>query len=65
VKVRFEYPAPVGTHPYEQRAAAKYLTLGSVYTVSRQRTMRPDYTDFFLEEIPNIGFNSAHFVEVP
>jgi hypothetical protein len=47
----------------DKKRAAKYLTVGSTYTIAH--TEVDNYsTDVYLEEFPNIYFNSVHFEDV-
>ena len=57
-KVAFHNPN--SGYPYDQKRAAEYLELGEVYTVKMTRI---DHwvTHVWLEEIPDVAFNSVMF----
>lgn len=49
---------------WEKGEATAKLTVGKVYTLARQPEVFSWYTRLYLEEIPNVGFNSTKFAEV-
>lgn len=62
-KVRFAYPN--NGYEYQQETAAKYLTIGAVYTV-HHTSVGGFSTSVWLEEIgiDTVSFNSVMFEEV-
>lgn len=57
-KVIFSYPT--AGHKHDQDKVLKYLTLNETYTV-KELDVESYHTDVFLEEFPDIAFNSVHF----
>ena len=54
------YKHPNSGYKHHQETARKHLVLNQVYTV--ERTEVGDWhTDVYLQEVPGIAFNSAHF----
>lgn len=57
-KVIFKYPT--AGHKHDHELVKKHLTLNELYTVNK--TVVGEYhTDVYLEEFPNITFNSVNF----
>lgn len=57
-KVIFKYPT--AGHKHDHELVKKYLSLNEIYTV--ERTIVSEYhTDVYLEEFPNVAFNSVNF----
>lgn len=61
-KIVFKHPG--SGYDYDQETARKYLTVGSVYIVERTVTHSWS-TEVFLQEVPNISFNSVLFEDQP
>jgi len=49
---------------WEKVEATAKLIVGKVYTLARQPEVFSWFTRLYLEEIPNVGFNSTKFAEV-
>lgn len=52
-----------GGHDLQIETANKYLKKGQIYTVLRT-DIHNFHTDVYLQEVPDISFNSVHFDEV-
>ena len=47
-------------YPHDRELCKQHLTLGEVYTVEKT-SVRSDSSRVWLQEIPNIAFNTANF----
>lgn len=50
-------------YDYEQKTAQKYLVIGKEYTIDKTN-VEGWYTNVYLEEFPNIIFNSTFFEDI-
>lgn len=59
-KVVFSHPD--AGYPHDQETARKHLKVGKKYTIKRTK-VHSFHTDVFLQEVPEVSFNSVHFTE--
>lgn len=54
------FDSPECGWPHDQETAAKYLTVGGLYTIA-ETVVHSSSTEVYLKEIPGVQFNSVLF----
>lgn len=61
-KTRIVFAYPTAGYDHHIKTAAEHLEVGKTYTVDRTE-IHSWHTDVYLEEVPDVRFNSVMFVE--
>lgn len=60
---KIKFSRPTAGYEHHQETAARYLTVGNVYTV-HETDVGGWHTDVYLTEFPGIAFNSVMFSDI-